>query len=1598
MRRSFIRLLALLLCLAAVSGLVPAALAGGFSGASAAATVWDRIYGYQAEYVRAHRLGEEELSYEDYCTIAGEIASIVQSSPDVVKGSCTYDPESGNATFFWDGTDGNAYGYSPSLASKLNGKDLSYAETAEGLETVSYAPQSGTDPAGGEVYVIGPWYGSDSSFTNQYKNEAQSVAEAINGTYTLYSAKSATLDNVAKAVQNGTVVFFDSHGVTDYDNIMSYTDGGYEVYDSVTKANTSYLTLTTNSGWTTEDKASVQGKFGSYKHVWSFQSTDGDTVHCVDGTAIAAHMTANASGNMIWMAICLGMATDGIFKPLREKGVDTVYGYSQSVSFEYDYLWEADFWNKMKDGEDVGTAFAYAIAQTGQWDFCQDRDYNNIGKARYYMCAFPNAVSPEDAYQGQRSKNPSSASAANQTEYSADYGACNIQTVASSWSLFGKHTVTVTVRNPEYGSASVSGNTITASPIDGYFVSEANVLSGEASTRISGNIIHVTPSSDCTVEIVFAPKVPVTVTCKACGVETATLQGYAGDPLILPDTAPDYEDWTFCGWSEEAVADTNDRPDFYEPGGSFVPSADTTLYAVYAKAEPGDGTGDWTLLQNEEALQPGLKIVFACSDYGALAGALNMTYLSKVDCDAFEEDTITELPEDALIFTLGGSEGEWTFETGAGTLYCSEAKKLNFSENGTGTWMIAASSGLTTVGSTERDYGTLQYNRSSPRFTTYTSMQTGIQIYYLDGSAGILTYSTTPVVCEHSHLTATPAKDPTCGEDGNIAYWTCEDCGAVFADAEGKTRISLSSTVIPATGNHTYGDYISNEDGTHSRACSVCTHKETEDCTFDDAVTPPTETEKGYTTHTCSVCAYAYTDSYTEPLGPSYTVTFTVPAGSGVTPPADMGCNRLGITLPAADDFTLDGVDYAFTGWVTEQLDHVETKPAEVLTGTYVASGNVTLMALYTYRSGEVSSDPALQEITSADDIADGDDIVITACGTQFGLYQETSGTSYVKYFEFTDAPSASAAADDPKMRLTFHKVKTGWIIGDDTNGYLYSSGSNNLALNTSGKTVFTFGEKDNCLTLITDGGRYLACRTDLTSSNADLWRLGGTNGSNGTSALVLYRFVPAGSGTGKTCYTTVLSVACAHTVLQFFQSVEPTCVDEGHTAYFYCPDCGTYFSDEACENEITPEETVIPATGVHTYGDPEWVWASGRSSAQAVFTCTVCKHSESVGAAVSVSEDKGVRYYTASVLFEGTTYTSDPEDQKEWIDYTVRFLDWDGTLISEATCHYGDTAAVPEDPVKKADETFTYPFDGWDKEVTSVTGDADYTAVYRSVYIDYTVTFTDWDGTVLSEKTYHYGDTVELPADPVRPKDDDNTYLFKEWTPAVAQVAGDAAYTASYTATPRPKPVVFGLDTANGGQKSETTVLIPSDGKTTLSKITSTFAAPEYILGDINGDGDIDGRDYIVVKKYVLGTADLTDRQLEIADINGDGEVDGIDYLLIKKHVLGTYTIPEPQPVEVPGPDYADFAVIVADADGIVQTVKQADGKSKSDLSVPMGGYAVAIPKAALDADPALKEAVGKLTAQRDRIELLNVATDGLADANGSVLTNASVRIVFGE
>lgn len=336
--------------------------------------------------------------------------ALVQASDSFVEGSL----EQNGATFTWETDSGVRCIYSPRM--QKIGSELT-PENGEDVIVNEPRAVKGGSPSSNQVYLIGPYYGYDEDFTNQYKTEARRVAAAMGDTdgYTLYSGTAATVDKVAEAISNGGVVFFDSHGTTDYTNPNDEWDG-------ITKATQSYLCLTSTTGLTDEDYDDGAVYFG-----------DGIGVN---GATIANHMTKNSPSGLLWMAICWGLGTDSISAPLRQMGVEVVYGYSESVTFAGDYLYEETFWGEMITGKTVAESIATMKKTWGNWDwsvqmaeYYGDNDgYDNIADVRADFYAFPVVVSDEDAFPGKRT--------------TTSYGASSLQTVKSTYTLGEVYEVT----------------------------------------------------------------------------------------------------------------------------------------------------------------------------------------------------------------------------------------------------------------------------------------------------------------------------------------------------------------------------------------------------------------------------------------------------------------------------------------------------------------------------------------------------------------------------------------------------------------------------------------------------------------------------------------------------------------------------------------------------------------------------------------------------------------------------------------------------------------------------------------------------------------------------------------------------------------------------------------------------------------------------------------------------------------------------------------------------------------------------------------------------------------------------------------------------
>jgi len=229
------------------------------------------------------------------------------------------------------------------------------ALTEETVESIAKAVSARNGNTSMNVLLIGPYYGYDGSFTNQYRQEADAIAAYTEGEETRLEGHAATGPAIAAAEPNAGVIIYDSHG----------TAGN----------GTSYLCLTTNSGLTSTD----------FSNGWAYNGGSNDAG--IDGRYILNHIEGQLPNSFIWMAICEGMKLSGhgvTGNALIEAGAGCVYGYSQSVTFAGDYIYEATFWNHMRQGETVAEALGAMIAAHGIPD--------------PYGDAYPIVMSPDDPF------------------------------------------------------------------------------------------------------------------------------------------------------------------------------------------------------------------------------------------------------------------------------------------------------------------------------------------------------------------------------------------------------------------------------------------------------------------------------------------------------------------------------------------------------------------------------------------------------------------------------------------------------------------------------------------------------------------------------------------------------------------------------------------------------------------------------------------------------------------------------------------------------------------------------------------------------------------------------------------------------------------------------------------------------------------------------------------------------------------------------------------------------------------------------------------------------------------------------------------------
>jgi hypothetical protein len=134
---------------------------------------------------------------------------------------------------------------------------------------------------------------------------------------------------------------------------------------------------------------------------------------------------------------------------------------------------------------------------------------------------------------------------------------------------------------------------------------------------------------------------------------------------------------------------------------------------------------------------------------------------------------------------------------------------------------------------------------------------------------------------------------------------------------------------------------------------------------------------------------------------------------------------------------------------------------------------------------------------------------------------------------------------------------------------------------------------------------------------------------------------------------------------------------------------------------------------------------------------------------------------------------------------YTINFLNYDGALLQTSKFDYGTTPTYNGvTPLRAPDAQYTsYTFKGWSPTLSLVTGEATYTAQFSTGDLkQYTITFKNYDGTILEQKQWDYGAyPIYSGSTPTKPAEKLCTHPFAGWSPSLGFVKADTTYTAYF-------------------------------------------------------------------------------------------------------------------------------------------------------------------------------------------------------------------------
>ena len=483
------------------------------------------------------------------------------------------------------------------------------------------------------------------------------------------------------------------------------------------------------------------------------------------------------------------------------------------------------------------------------------------------------------------------------------------------------YTITAQSNEDSYGTVSLNGSVITATPANGYtYASPAYTVNPDNSATVlqEGNTFTVTPTANTTVTINFVAIPTHTATFSVNGV-TSTQDYQEGAAIAFPDDPTDVSGKTFVGWVTEAIdGTTNDAPDFVT--SATMDDEDVTFYAVFAYADESgsaeiiksygfetESDPDWTVTGPVRTEGEG--------NTGSYAGRINtnntyVTFNSKVKVKEFSfafkrtstnsnYNVYIETSEDNSTWTAVGTYGMGTFNNGSyltktkefdGTqelyvrFYCKNTTAVRYVDDVTIKYAgagVAYSDYCTTIAAATVARPTIEVADNPFTFSTtatITCETDGAAIKYSYDGENWNNYSSALTITETKTIYAKAVKDEnestvaSVTATKNLATPTVTVSGDLTLDLNGETDVNAGALTAAVTYN----------EAAVEGAVVTWTSSAPDVATIDENTGAVTIKTRGTVTFTA---AYAGNSDYAEATGTKqFTVTDSKVPGSAGNP------------------------------------------------------------------------------------------------------------------------------------------------------------------------------------------------------------------------------------------------------------------------------------------------------------------------------------------------------------------------------------------------------------------------------------------------------------------------------------------------------------------------------------------------------------------------------------------------------------------------------------------------------------------------------------------------------------------------------------------